>query len=184
MRVARAIGPLLVCVLFLPAWLQAQSLAPDVRQVMRADATAYEGDWTYTVEVDPIDDSDRSLAMTLSPEPSGGEYGSLAFKCLVDGLNVMIGWGSYFGGDSDDDVLVVYRFDSEPASSQQYWHLFPGSNEMAWMPMDLVPQFIADAGQHRKVVVRVTDPLDGETKTHTYSLDGAAAMIDRLSCAD
>lgn len=184
MRVARTIGPLLACVLFVPAWLPAQSLAPDVRQVMRADATAYQGDWTYTADADPIDDSDRSMAMTLSPETSGGDYGSLGFKCLVDGMNVIIGWGSYFGGDSDDDVVVVHRFDSEPASPQQYWHLFPGSNEMAWMPMDLVPQFVADARQSRKVAVRVSDPLDGETKTFTYSLDGAAAMMDRLPCAD
>jgi hypothetical protein len=60
--------------------------------------------------------------------------------------------------------------------------MFPGSNELAWMPMDLVPRFVADARRSRKVVIRVSDPLDGEAKTHTYSLHGAAAMMDRLAC--
>lgn len=184
MTIMRGIGPLLVGILCIPISLPAQSLTSAARQVMRSDATAFEGDWIYTASVDPIDDSDRSSAMTISAEPSGGDYGSLSFKCMADGLNVVIGWGSYFGGDSDDDVLVVHRFDSKPASPRRYWHMFPNSNELAWMPMGLVPQFLTNARQSRKVVIRVSDPLDGETKTHTYSLNGAAAMMDRLACLD
>ncbi len=142
------------------------------------------GDFFYVSSTDPFDDADRSLIATI--EIDAEEYvddtAFLAWRCMSDGLNVVYGFNSYMGGDEEDRVLVRYRIDDDQPTEFESWGLMQG-NDAAWIPMHWVSQFTAQAMAANKVVFRVTDPLDGETLTHEFSLAGLSQAIGRLSCA-
>lgn len=101
---------------------------------------------------------------------------------MADGLNVILLLGGYMGGDRDDEIQVRYRFDSAPPSGTEYWSLFQ-SKESAYLPMRRVPAFTAQARTARQVLIRVTDPLDGEARTNTFDLGGLEAALRQLPCA-
>jgi hypothetical protein len=134
------------------------------------------GDFHVVMDTDALDDTHRSSVLTIALETSVTRSAAMGWKCMADGLNVIIVFDTYFGGDSDDDIFVRYRIDQSPASSTQYWRLLQG-NESAYMPMKQVSSFTAAAKQGRKLVVRVTDPLDGETYEDEFSLNGLAAAL-------
>lgn len=142
------------------------------------------GDFFFVASADPFEDDDRSMVATI--EIGADEYvddnAFLAWRCLSDGLNVIYGFNSYMGGDDDDRVLVRYRIDSREATDFESWSMMQG-NDAAWIPMHWVSQFTAQAMAGSKVVFRVTDPLDGETLTHEFSLAGLGQALTRLSCA-
>jgi hypothetical protein len=142
------------------------------------------GDFFYVTSADPFDDDDRSMIATI--ELDADEYledsAFLAWRCMSDGLNVIYAFNSYMGGDSDDRVLVRYRIDRQDPTDFESWSLMQG-NDAAWIPMRWVSQFTQQAMAASKVVFRVTDPLDGETLTHEFSLAGLRDALPRLSCA-
>jgi len=153
-----------------------------------ANANAQEpeqiGDFFYVISADPFDDHDRSMIATI--ELGADEYlddnAFLAWRCLSDGLNVIYAFNSYMGGDDEDRVLVRYRIDGQEATDFESWSLMQG-NDAAWIPMQWVSQFTDQAVGASKVVFRVTDPLDGETLTHEFSLAGLGQALSRLSCS-
>lgn len=140
------------------------------------------GDFHYTHSTDPMDDTDRSNIFTLAKDPGGRSGAVLMWKCLSDGLNVAYLFDTYMGGDSDDEVRVRYRVDQKKASDVLYWALAQ-SNEAAWMPMRYVEAFTEQARAGMKAVLRVTDPLDGETHTDEFGLNGLSVALGRLPCA-
>ena len=71
-----------------------------------AQATQRIGDFTYYERLDDFDDTERSFIAT-----NGEDGGLLAWRCLSDGLNVVLNVETYYGGDDDDDIQVRYRFD-------------------------------------------------------------------------
>ncbi len=153
------------------------SLAP-------APAAAQEtiGSFAVVPNKDPITDADRGMVGTVGLD-SGDRSAILAWKCMEDGLNVIYQWDSYFGGDSDDDVALVWRFDGEPASSRQWAQLLDRDQDSAWIRMSQVAPFTRSAVGARKVAIRVTDPLDDETITDQFDLDGLLPALRHLSCA-
>jgi hypothetical protein len=102
-----------------------------------------------------------------------------SMMCMVDGLNVVVLWGKFFGGDRNDQVRVRYRFDDRPSPEPTGWTMLSG-NELAWMPVHLVDEFVATARASRTLLLSVTDPLDGETIVNSFSLDGFGAAFDRI----
>lgn len=133
----------------------------------------------YSHQLDDFTDEDRSFIVTFDED----EEGALVWRCLADGLNVLLNVGKYMGGDSDDDIRVRYRFDRNEASGFQYWRLFPGQNEIAYMGMSNVDEFTEEALDATQVVIEAVDPLDGESRRLRMSLKGLTKAITRLTCA-
>lgn len=139
------------------------------------------GSFHIVASNDPFDDSDRSSILNLGTDLERGTP-SLAWKCMSDGLNVIVLIGGYMGGDSNDRVRVRHRFDSDPASGEEYWRLLSG-NESAYIPMNQVKRFTSRAMTSDQVLIRITDPLDGENRTNTFELEGLRRALQTLPCA-
>lgn len=137
------------------------------------------GDWALSVSVDPFDDSEQRFITSVPLNSNERDSVVLALACFRDGLNVVIYWGRYFGGDSNDRVRVRYRFDDLPASSEQLWEMLDDS-EAAWMPMNRVDEFVRTARNSRSVLIRVVDPLDNDTITSETRLNGLNQALDAL----
>ncbi len=132
------------------------------------------GEFTYIRMSDPIDDSNRSLIYTMN---AGGNM--VSWKCLDDGMNVLFDLSGYMGG-KDDEVTVTYRFDSAPAVGPRRFGLLTG-NKFAYLPEREVDEFTKLAISSQSLVVRATDPMDGETKTYKVGLRGLAEALPRLN---
>lgn len=141
------------------------------------------GSFTYHEKADPIDDSDRSSIVTLPVDPVEGRDVRFGWACQADGLNVAFVFGKYFAGDEDNQVLVRYRFDRLAPSEPMYWDLSV-NQEIAFLPMELVPTFTRAAKTASKLVLRVTDPSDGEVITHEFALNGVQGALLRLGSCD
>ncbi len=148
-------------------------------QAVHAQSGLRFGSFTYYQKADPIDDSDRSSIVVLPLDPVERREARFGWACQADGLNVAFVVGKYLGGDEDNQVLVRYRFDRLPPSEPTYWELSV-NQEIAFMPMDVVPIFTQTAKTASKLVVRVTDPTDGEEITHEFALNGLQGALLRL----
>jgi hypothetical protein len=138
------------------------------------------GSFAYVHSLDPMTDADRSTIMNLGEDTSSRSL-SLGWRCMSDGLNILVLTG-HMGGDRSDRVVVQYRLDSSPASESQRWQQSSNS-QAAFAPMNQVSQLTQAMMNSKKVVVRVSDPLDGETKTNTFSLSGLSEALRKLPCA-
>ena len=159
------------CMLLFPASARAQSDT--------VDREFPQGDFTVAISHDALTDANTSSAMT--PAESG--EGALGWKCLEDGLNVVLAIGRYYEGDDDNDIVVQYRFDDEDAQPQEYWPLF-SSKEWAYIPMSKVAPFTASALESRRIVLRAVDPFDDETHTFVFKVDGLEKALRNLPCVD
>ena len=68
---------------------------------------------------DDFTGDDRSYVLMM---PSSGDTFGVAWRCEFDGLNIVIAH-SYLSGDSDDDIVVLYKFDDEPPSQKKWYGL-------------------------------------------------------------
>ena len=143
-------------------------------------ASAFAG-WEYHEQLDAFEDTDRST-VTASVDLYENFDVELVIgaSCQYDGLNIMLSH-KYLGGDSDDQVRVQLRVDKNESYGPAYWDL--GSNSrISWMPMRDVPNMIAQMKAGYRLLIRVVDPLDGETLTQAVSLVGFSAAVESLSC--
>ena len=127
---------------------------------------------------DPIDDSNRTIAMTTAIEQSDREP-AFGWQCMEDGLNIVYHFGTYFGGNDDNEVTIRYRFDETPPSGPEAWQLLAG-NRSVYVPMDQVAEFSRLAQEAKLLSIRVSDPLDGETYTDQFNLTGAAEALKQM----
>ncbi len=138
------------------------------------------GDFIHVELTAPIDDTDRSFIFT--PEVNTDlPNASLAWRCYHDGLNVIYMIWRFLGGDAQGQVMVRYRVEKNQPSSFRNWVLLQG-NQAAQMPVSQVAEFTEQAEAGTKAVLRVTDPLDGDTYTHEFSLSGLTEGLNQLSC--
>lgn len=139
------------------------------------------GSFIYSHSLDDFTDEDHSTIATADEEASA----LLAWRCLADGLNVLLHAGRYMGGDADDDddILVRYRFDKQDASDREYWRLFPGQNEIAYARMNRVDAITVEALGAETVVIETVDPLDSESRRFRMSLTGMRTALGKLPCA-
>jgi hypothetical protein len=137
-----------------------------------------EGDFSVSIAHDALTDANSSFILSIAENEEGG----LGWKCMEDGLNVILVIGTYYAGDEDDDIIVQYRFDQAEPEPQEYWALLSGK-EMAYIRMDRVAAFTARALTSHRVVVRAVDPYDNETRTFVISMRGLDRALRNLPCA-
>lgn len=165
----RAVVALVACMAILPCAAHAQANT--------IDRELTEGDFDVSIARDAITDEDTSFILSIADN----EEGALGWRCLEDGLNVVLALGGYYEGDEDDDIVVQYRFDDAEADPQEYWALFAGK-ESAYIRMHLVAPFTARAREASRIVVRAVDPYDDETRTFIFGLDGLEQAMTHLPC--
>ena len=137
------------------------------------------GSFTFVENKDHFDDSDQSFIFTASESSTRGA--ALLWKCMSDGLNVVYMHGTYFGGDSDNDILVRYRIDENEESDREYWRLLQGK-EASYIRMSRVSQFTEEAKNGTEARFEAVDPLDGERLTDVFSLAGLTEALEQLDC--
>lgn len=142
---------------------------------------AGSGHFIYSSQTDPFTDEDRSFVFTTGID-AGDRTSALSWRCMDDGLNVIYMHGKYLAGDSDDEVLVRYRIDSQEPYGPAYWGMLQ-DHEGTWMPMDEIAEFTRRARAGESIIFEVVDPLDGERLRDRFSLRGLAQALPRLSCA-
>ena len=124
-----------------------------------------------------------NISVTSNPTQSGNGFdisGTLVWRCSADnGREVFLLLGTYFGGNGDDQVLVEYRFDSEPASEGVWWNQSTNKRG-AFMPSEDVLSFTEHVKRAGRLVLRVTDPLDSETVTYVFTLQGFTVAYRRI----
>ena len=137
-----------------------------------------EGDFTVSIAYDALTDANSSFILSMAES----EEGALGWKCMEDGLNVVLAIGTYYEGDEDNDILVQYRFDDADADPQEYWGLLSGK-EMAYIRMASVAPFTGRALEAERIVVRAVDPYDNETRTFVFGVNGLQDALENLPCA-
>lgn len=107
---------------------------------------------------------------------------SLTFGCLDSGELVLIyDLAGYMGGDREDRVRVSYDVDDRGFVDSMMWNLLD-SQRSAYMPRGYMAAFLRLALSGQEVYFGVTDPLDGEVRVHSFSLNGFRTALSRLSC--
>jgi hypothetical protein len=139
------------------------------------------GSFVYVQSADPIDDSNRSFIAAMQPDDDSDA--AITWRCMEDGLNVVLEIGKYYGGDDDDEIQVITRVDQDPNSGIVYWPLLQG-NTAAYMPMDRVEAFTERAKRARQIAIRAIDPLDGETLTFVFPVLELERALERLGKCD
>jgi hypothetical protein len=147
-------------------------------QASEVEREFVQGDFTVSIARDAMTDENRSFILSVAESEEGG----LGWRCLEDGLNVVLAIGTYYEGDDDDDIIVQYRFDSDEPEPQEYWALFSGK-ESAYIRMANVDAFTERALNAERVVVRAVDPYDDETHTYIVGLEDLQQALEFLPCA-
>lgn len=150
------------------------AVSPAIAQV--SQDTREIGDFVFATAKDPIDDSNRSYILTYAEDDAGG---AMTWRCMADGLNVVLNIGKYFAGDEDNDILVITRLGSDENSGEVYWRLLQG-NTSAFMPLDRVEAFTERAKTAGTLAVRAIDPYDDETLTFIFPIEGFSEALAAL----
>tara|TARA_B110000977_G_C10898953_1_gene424461 strand:+ start:278 stop:766 length:489 start_codon:yes stop_codon:yes gene_type:complete len=104
---------------------------------------------------------------------------TLGWKCFDDGLNVLL-LHKYLGGDTDGDVVIRYKFDSEPASDRN-WYALSGNHEVTFFDMGDVAYFTNKALASQQIMIRLTDPVDDEILQSTFNPSDLEPALQRLT---
>lgn len=145
--------------------------------------TQTQGAWKYDSTKDEMTDEVRfHISANSRPTSSGrGDLitGIMVWRCSpADDRAVFIMLDKYFGGNSDDQVLVETRFDSAVLDSA-WWNLSV-SKRGVFMAREGISTFTDRVKRSRRLLVRVTDPLDGDAVTYSFSLVGFTTAYRRL----
>lgn len=140
---------------------------------VQSSAQSKIGNFSYSIETDPITDENRSIMWGVD-DADGGI--ALGVACTDAGMAVMV-LHKYLGGQ-DGIINAYYRFDS--AEAQQTDLLLGRRNQGSFLLPRLVESFTRSAREANQVVIRLIDPLDGEVLTSTIPLNGFAQTFRRL----
>jgi hypothetical protein len=133
------------------------------------------GDFAVISAKDPIDNTNRSLAFSVTPDEEKG----LAWKCLGDGMNVILTFDKYIPADRGRQLLVSRQFDDDAAPVPDYWTL-GGDGKAAFLPLTEVEAFTELAKSSKRVVLKVSDPLWGDIYTFDFSLSKLKSALGRI----
>jgi hypothetical protein len=131
---------------------------------------------SYEYAEDEFTGEDNSSVQIVGPT---AEF-TLAWKCLADGLNVILAHEP-LGGDSDNEVIVRTKIDDNEPSDPNYYLLYSGG-AITIFDMDDAASFTADAIAADKVMIRIIDPLDNEKLTDAFSTNGLENALSKLLC--
>ena len=152
------------------------AIVPKILAV-EAESQSRIGAFSFQERVDEFTDEDRSLIYSYDENNDN----SLDWRCMEDGLNVVVDFETYYTGDEDEDILVRYRFDDKPASDYDYWRLL-NNNEAAYIRMNQVATFTRAALASGEVLMELVDPADDETLRFRIPLNGLGEALDQLPC--
>ena len=157
--------------LSLPLLLALVMLTPSLTaaQVTRA------GDFTVISARDPLDNSNRSLAFAATADEDNG----LAWKCLGDGMNVILTFDKYIADDRGRQLLVRHQFDDDSVAVPGYWTL-ARDGKAAYLPLKDVLTFTETAKSSKRVVLKVSDPLYADTYTFDFKLAKLKAALGKI----
>ena len=141
------------------------------------------GGWIFDSTKDEMTDELRFYVSSDSRPTSTSDddevTGTIAWRCsATEGRELFLLLDKYFGGNSDDEVFVETRFDSEPPDSA-WWNL-SRNKRGAFMPTEGISRFTNRVERGRRLLIRVTDPLDGETVTYSFALTGFSTAYRRF----
>src|SRR5688572_19531882 len=94
------------------------------------------GDFAVITAKDPLDNTNRSLAFSAIPDEEKG----LAWKCLGDGMNVILTFDKYIPDDRGRQLLVSRQFDDDTVAVHGYWTR-AGDGKAAFLPLKQVVEF-------------------------------------------
>lgn len=134
--------------------------------------------WRYTEYRDPMTDDDESFITGFS---TSGDELAVGVKCIssVPRITLVHDW---MGGDLGQRVLVEMRFDREKALSPKRWPLY-ASREISVAPVGDQPLIMMKLQSADRLLIRVTDPVNGRSRMAEFSLSGFTAAYNRLSCS-
>ena len=92
-------------------------------------------------------------------------------------------WGIYVGMAAfhgKERSVVVYRFDSEPATEGEVWKA-DREEQGYYVPSDLMPQFLEKLKAASRLAVQARK-YDGGSITAVFDLAGSSKAISKLSC--
>jgi len=146
-------------------------------------AAQVKGGWTYDSTKDEMTDEVRFLISTNSRpiynDRGGLTIGMIGWRCsAITGREVLIVMDRYFGGNVDNQVIVETRLDS--ARSDSGWWSLSANKQGAFMPTEDISNFTSHVETSRRLLVRVTDPLDGEAITYFFNVVGFGSAYRRL----
>ena len=146
--------------------------------------TQTQGAWVYDTAKDEMTDELRFF-LSRDSRPTYSTRGDLVTGTLVwrcsaaEGREIFILLDKYFAGDADDQVLVETRFDSSSPSESVGWNLST-TRRGVFMPEEVIPTFTDRVRGSNRLLVRVTDPPDGEAITYSFNLVGFTSAYRRL----
>jgi hypothetical protein len=132
----------------------------------------------YNEHTDEFTGEDNSSVLIIDEDENMSLV--IGWKCLSDGLNVVLRH-DYLAGDSDDEVAVQTKFDDKPASGIEFYALAP-NNEFTFFDMDDVETFTNAAIDAARFMIRVTDPYDNEQLTAAFRTEGLNDELSKLLC--
>jgi hypothetical protein len=140
------------------------------------------GEWSVHRQVDPFNDVAVWAAIQLSPTSTPQRASALSVGCALGiAPSVYVAHGKYFYGDGNDRVSVLYRVDSNEPVGPRMADL--GDNrEFSTIEGEQALRMIRAMLAGRQIVIRVTDPLDGENFTDTYSLTRLREAAASIPC--
>ena len=154
------------------------AIVPKILAVEAESQSRRIGAFSFQERLDEFTDEDRSLIYSYDENNDN----SLDWRCMEDGLNVVVDFETYYTGDEDEDILVRYRFDDKPASEHEYWRLL-NNNEAAYIRMNQVTTFTRAALASGEVLMELVDPADDETLRFRIPLNGLREALDQLPCS-
>ena len=147
---------------------------PSLASAQRASQPSKVGDFAVINAKDPLDNSNRSLAFSATADEEKG----LAWKCLGDGMNVILTFDKYIADDRGRQLLVRYQFD-DAAPVPGYWTLAP-DGKAAYLPLADVVAFTETAKSSKRVVLRLNDPVWGDSYTFDFSISKLKSALGRI----
>ena len=145
--------------------------------------TQTQGAWKHdSTKDDMTDEVQFYISATSRPtlDDRGNPLtGTIAWRCGPErDREVFIILDKYFAGNDDDQVLVETRFDSMRSDSA-WWDLSRDKSGV-FIPTENISAFTDRIKRSTRLLVRVTDPLDGEAITYSFNLVGFTTAYHRL----
>ena len=128
---------------------------------------------------------DESGIVFLQRDPA------LVWACVAGSVQAVYRYDTFLLGQ-DGQIQVRYRIGDDTVSPVESWaimvygasdavdDMFGGGATSASMPAAAARLIEEAAGSGARVMLRATDPVDGETLTDAFTLDGLADALDRL----
>jgi hypothetical protein len=145
------------------------------------------GDWYYLDAKDALIDTDRSAAITLTPDRNlafgvrctrdGRTQAVVFLRSPMDQLNMLLPLEN--SGEASGEV--EYRFDDRAPAEPDDWS-YQTHDGVLVASSDESRRILEGSREHRNIEVRVFNADRQVVRTDVLSLTGAAGALDRLSC--